>query len=78
MNIITIEDLKQIIDENEYVKKCISNNKPDINSLSYLIHDKNLSQSDKIKLGFGLEKILKDIIIKNTELNDIKNENDKF
>lgn len=74
---LTFEDLKKVIDENEYVKNCKSNEKPDINSLSFLIHNRNLSQSDKIKLGQGMEKVLKDIIEKNTELINIKEKNAK-
>ena len=56
-----IEDLKIIIKNNYYVKNCISNKKKDKTSLSYLI-DIELSQSDSIKLGIGLENIIKDII----------------
>lgn len=70
-------ELKNIIDENEYVKSCVSNKTKDFNSLSYLI-DRNLSQSDCIKLGTGMEKILKDIILKkNSQLENIKPKNKK-
>lgn len=71
-NIIT-----KLIDDNKYIKKCKSNKKKDKHSLSYLIN-KSLSQSDCIKLGFGLEKIIKDIIIHfNKDLENIKPPNCK-
>lgn len=69
--------LKSIIHSNEYVRNCVSNKKKDFNSLSYLI-DRDLSQSDCIKVGTGIEKVLKDIILdQNKELEDIKPKNDK-
>ena len=77
-NIIVIfPELKDIIDKNDYVFSCISNKKKDYNSLSYLI-EKDLSQSDCIKLGIGIEKVFKDIIIsRNTNLENIKPINKK-
>jgi len=67
-----MEELKIIIDNNEYIKSCKSNKKKDFNSLSYLI-DITLSQSDSIKLGIAMEKLLVDIIInKNSNLENIK------
>ena len=54
--------LSSIIKNNMYITKCISNKNKDIHSLSYLI-DYELSQSDCIKLGIGLEYIYKDFII---------------
>jgi hypothetical protein len=72
-----IEDLKIIIKNNDYVKNCISNKKKDKTSLSYLI-DIELSQSDSIKLGIGLENIIKDIIkSKALHLIDIRPKNTK-
>ena len=72
-----ITDLKIIIDNNKYIKECISNKSKDFNSLSYLI-DRDLSQSDCIKFGNGMEKILIDIIItKNPQLENIKPINKK-
>jgi len=69
--------LKKIINVNEYVKNCVSNKKKDDNSLSSLI-ERSLSQSDCIKLGTGIEKILKDIILdQNKKIIDIKPKNDK-
>jgi len=65
-----------LIENNEYIKQCKSNNKKNENSLSYLINRK-LSQSDCIKLGNGLEKLLCDIILKNTSLKNIKGKNSK-
>ena len=65
-------EIKNLIDNNKYVKSCISNKKKDFHSLSYLV-DKELSQSDCIKLGTGVEKMLKDIILyKNPSFEDIR------
>lgn len=52
----------KLIHLNKYILQCKSNKKKEFNSLSYLINC-NLSQSENIKLGFGLEKILSDIIL---------------
>ncbi len=71
------EELKEIINKNIYIKKCKSNKNKDINSLSYFYADLNLSQSDNIKVGNGLEKLLIDIVKKNIELKDIKKKNIK-
>jgi len=72
-----VNDLKLIIDNNKYVKECISNKSKDFNSLSSLV-DMNLSQSDCIKFGNGMEKILNDVIItKNLQLKNIKPVNKK-
>jgi hypothetical protein len=72
-----MEDLKKIINANEYVNECVSNKKKDYNSLSYLI-DRDLSQSDCIKLGNGSEKVFIDIILKNNlNLENIKPKNKK-
>ena len=74
---VSIPDFKSIIDECQYVKKCVSNKEKDELSFSYLI-DITLSQSDCIKLGHGVEKILKSYIIKaNPLLKDIKKPNKK-
>lgn len=60
---------------NKYVTNCKSNKQKNIDSLSYLI-DKTLSQSDCIKLGIGLESILIDYILCNTEnISNIKEKN---
>jgi predicted RND superfamily exporter protein len=75
--VVSITSLLSIIDENEYVKSCVSNKKKDTNSLSYLV-DRPLSQSDCIKLGTGMEKVLMDIIIKNnSHIKNIKSKNIK-
>lgn len=70
-------ELKEIIDNNNYIKNCISNKNKDYNSLSYLIN-RDLSQSDCIKLENGIEKIIQEIIIKkNKNLINIKPKNKK-
>jgi DNA adenine methylase len=72
-----IKNLINLIDNNEYIKSCFSNEKRDYYSLSYLI-DRKLSQSDCIKLGIGIEKILIDIIqYYNKNLLNIKEKNKK-
>lgn len=56
----------------EIVKKCVYIQKKNNNSnnsfcsLSYLVKDKNLTHSQKIKLGFGLEHFFDDLIRKTT------------
>ena len=72
-----IKYIKKIISDNEYVKKSISKKHKDFNSLSYLIK-KPISQSDCIKLGIGMEKCLRDIVLLyNNTLLDIKEKNKK-
>lgn len=68
--------LDLIIKNNNYIKNCKSNKGKDIDSLSYLI-TRELSQSDCIKLGNGLEKIFYDIVLHHTKLKDIKPKNKK-
>jgi hypothetical protein len=71
------EEIKEIIDKNKDIKKYISNNKKDYNSISYLI-DLSLSHSDCIKLGNYIEKILNDIILySNKNIVNIKEKNIK-
>ena len=72
----TLLEFSSLIENNSYIKNCKSNKKKDINSLSYLIK-RELSQSDCIKLGTGLEKILYDIVLQYTKLKDIKPKNKK-
>lgn len=69
-------DIQRLILDNEYIKACFSNKKRDPTSLSYLI-DTTLSQSDCIKLGIGIENLLKDLIIKFSNLVNIKPKNKK-
>ncbi len=70
-------DFKDVIDNNIYVTNCKSNKKKDINSLSYLI-DMHLSQSDCIKMGVGVENILREYILKKCpNLKNIKKKNKK-
>ncbi len=70
-------DLKSIIDNCSYVKNCKSNDKRDVNSISYLVNI-NLSHSDCIKLGHGVEKIFKMFISASVpNLKDIKSKNIK-
>lgn len=71
------DELKNIIKNNKYIKCCVSDKKKDYNSFSYFIK-RNLSQSECIKLGYGMENVLRDIILqKNTNLKSIKPKNQK-
>lgn len=65
------EFLMQIINNNVYVKNSFSNKKKDFNSLSYLIK-KDISQSDCIKLGNGVERVIQDIILECSLFENIK------
>ena len=70
------EDLIQYIQDCSYIQECTSNKQKDPDSLSYLI-DIDMTQSDKIKLGTGCEKLLSDIILKKTSFENIKKKNKK-
>lgn len=72
----TLLELSSIIENNNYIKTCKSNKNKDIDSLSYLI-ERELSQSDCIKLGNGLEKIFYDVVLHYSKLKDIKPKNKK-
>lgn len=73
---ITMEYLSKLISENKYIISCFSNKKKDITSLSYLI-TRELSQSDCIKLGNGVEKLLVDLVSQNSVVTNIKPKNKK-
>ena len=65
-----------IIIKNIYVDACFENTKKDKNSFYSLI-ERDLSQSDAIKLGIAVERIFKDIILSNRDLQDIRPTNTK-
>jgi hypothetical protein len=68
-------ELRSVIENNVYVKNCDSNKAKDTHSLSSLI-DRDLSQSDCIKLGTGAESVIRDIVcVKNPALKNIKPKN---
>jgi hypothetical protein len=72
-----METLSEIIDKNAYLNSCVSNKAKDCNSLSSIIN-RDMSQSDCIKLGIGVEKVLTDIILKsNNDIIDIRPNNKK-
>lgn len=75
-NIITILDLKKSFSEMRYIKQSTSNKKKDETSLSYLIN-RNLSQSECIRLGIAIEKLFQFVIEKFTTLCNIKQKNIK-
>lgn len=71
--------IKKMIKKNDYIKKFKTNGKKNFESLSYLVDKKySFSQSDCIKLGISMEKILSDIILeKNKNLENIRPKNKK-
>ena len=74
-----MEELTKLIKENSYISQTTSNKKKDPNSLSSIV-TRDLSQSDCIKLGTGIEKLLVDLILQKSEhfeLKDIKPKNEK-
>lgn len=72
-----ISDWKSIVNNNSYIQSTSSNKTKDIHSLSSLI-ERDLSQSDCIKLGTGVEKVLVDCILANNKLlENIKQKNKK-
>lgn len=73
---VTFDDILKIIDENEYVKNCVSNQSSSIHSLSYLISG-DRSQSDRIKCGNAVEKILRDMATKLTACKVVPRKNKK-
>ena len=76
MNTVTLDQLTTLISNNNYIKQCCSNKTKDPSSLSSLIQ-RTLSQSDCIKLGTGIEKLLADLVIQHTSLENIKPKNSK-
>lgn len=73
------QQLNSLIKENRYISETVSNKKKDQNSLSSIVI-RQLSQSDCIKLGTGIEKLLVDLILQkseHSELKDIKPKNEK-
>jgi hypothetical protein len=69
--------LKSVVNGNEYVQACTSNKAKDVHSLSSLV-DRQMSQSDCIKLGTGLEKVFCDLVLAlNNDLTSIKPKNSK-
>lgn len=68
--------LNGFIKECNYITLCVSNPKKDPSSLSFLV-DRNMSQSDCIKLGVGVEKLLVDTVEKLTGLENIRPKNTK-
>lgn len=71
--------IKKMIKKNEYISKYSKNNKRNKESLSYLVDETvKMSQSDCIKLGLCVEKVLVDIIQeKNPLLKNIRPSNEK-
>ena len=69
---------KKLVDANAYIQGSVSNKTKDMNSLSSLIN-RDLSQSDCIKLGTGIEKVLVDCVLaqQNHVLVNIKQKNKK-
>lgn len=62
--------------KNIYVDACLPNPRRNPDSFYSLI-DRDLSQSDAIKIGFAIEKIFREIILTNPDLEDIRKKNIK-
>lgn len=79
MNKCNLKDkVSKIIKNNKYLKKYTSKKIQDTHSLCYLIKNKSLTQSDCIKVGFAMEKVLRDLILDfNKDLVCIKRKNIK-
>lgn len=73
---LSFNELEKIINDNEYINQKRVKKSKKFDSLSYLIN-KELTQSQCIRLGIAYEKILKEIILKFTELEEIKEKNKK-
>jgi hypothetical protein len=79
LNINSIDEkdiFRCIINKNVYVDGCFADIKKDTNSFYHLV-DRELSHGDAIKLGVAIEKIFRDIINLNQNLNDIKQQTQK-
>ena len=74
-----MNNLLNIVKKNNYIQKYKRNINKDYNSLSFLISKECcLSQSDCIKVGIAIEKVLTDIILSySTGFVDIKSKNIK-
>lgn len=59
---ITLKSLLDEINNIKYLEKCCNNNNKDFNSLSYLIDEISLSQSECIKMGLLMEEYVQNII----------------
>lgn len=73
---ISFDHLNILIYNNSYVKNSFSSKKRNKDSLSYLV-SRTLSQSDCIKLGNAVEKILCEFILEFSNLFNIKQRNFK-
>jgi len=71
-----MKNLSDIISSNPLVQATTSNKEKDANSLSSLVI-RDMSQSDCIKLGLGVESVSADIIDDRTSLENIKPKNKK-
>ena len=72
----TLDHFKSIICQNSYINSCSSNKEKSINSFSYLIK-LNLSQSECIKAGHCFEKLIHEMGMIMTDLEDIRPANKK-
>jgi hypothetical protein len=68
--------LNNLINECSYIQECTSNKKRDPTSMAYLI-DRDMSQSDCVKFGHGVENVIGDMGKKHTTLKWIRPPNKK-
>jgi len=69
-------NIKDIFANNHYINNRVDKTISDIYSLSHIIH-KKLTQSESIKIGYALESVIRDIIMKYSNFQDIKPKNSK-
>ena len=73
---ISFAQMDDLIKEIPYIQNCCSNKDRDKESLSYLI-DRDLSQSDCIKLGHAVEQYFTACVSKFTSLSNVRPKNEK-
>jgi len=75
-NNLGLLNIKDIFAGNSYINNRIDKSVGDVYSLCYII-DKKLTQSESIKVGYALESVIRDIILKYSNFKDIKPKNSK-
>ncbi len=74
--IIDENAFNKLINGNKYINESISNKKKDVCSLSYLV-EREMSQSECIKLGIAYEKVFCDLVVESSSYKNIKKKNKK-
>lgn len=58
-----LAEIFMAVDETPYIQTCEASDNLDEHGLSYLVRDLELSHSDKIKLGTGVERAIEDFVL---------------